>query len=78
MLRGPKGENRSANVIAGVHIVFRVPVGEDTDDIPSGRRRSGLAGAAAKANVLSSADRNTTAKNAASTRWDKELSKGAK
>lgn len=78
MPRGPKGEKRPADLIANAHKVFQIAISEETDDIPSGLRRSGFAGAAARAKALPSADRKAIAKNAASARWNKNHSKGAK
>lgn len=74
MPRGQRGEKRPADVIASAHKAFQIAVGEDADEIPSGRRRSGIAGAAARAKVLSVADRKTIAKKAARVRWDKHRS----
>lgn len=78
MPRGPKGEKRPADVVASAHKVFQITIGEDTDDIPSVRRRSELAGAATTAKALSGADRKAIAKMAASARWNRDHSKGAK
>ena len=76
MPRGPKGERRPVDVIDGAHKVFQIGIGEDADEILSGRRHSGFAGVTARANTFSSADLKTIAKKMASVRWDKD--KGAK
>lgn len=76
MPRDPKGEKRPADVIASAHKVFQIAVGEDADEIPSGRRRSGMAGAAARTKALSSADRKEIARKAAAASWHKPLGKG--
>ena len=75
MPRSQRGEKRSADVIVGANKVFQMAVGKDADEIPSGRRPSGLAGAAAKAKVLSGADRKAIAKKTAATCWHKHQRK---
>jgi hypothetical protein len=47
MLRGPQGQTRKGDVAQVAHQVFRFAVGEDGAKEPSGKRRSGLAGAKA-------------------------------
>lgn len=75
MRRGPKGEKRPADLIANAHKVFQISIGEDADEIPSGRRRSGVAGASARATALSNEDRKDIARKAAAARWHKPLGK---
>jgi len=72
MPRGPKGEKRPAGTIECAHEVFLIATGEKEDKLPSGRVRSGKAGAAARMNVLSSNERTEAAKKAAQARWNKE------
>ena len=70
MPRGPKGEKRPAGVVECAHAVFQIAVGEATEDLPSGRRRSGLAGAAARTKTLSREKRQAIAAVAAKHRWE--------
>ena len=53
MPRGPKGEKRPADVIGNAVHVMRIATGEIEDSPPSGRMRSGRAGAKARAMALS-------------------------
>jgi hypothetical protein len=69
MPRGPKGEKRPADVIGNAVHVMRVATGEIEESIPSGRIRSGRAGAKARAIALSPEKRSAIAKKAAAKRW---------
>jgi hypothetical protein len=71
MPTGPRGERRPADVIGGAIMVARLSVGEITEPLkePSGKARSGRAGAAARAANLSQDRRTDIAKLAASKRW---------
>jgi hypothetical protein len=71
MPRGPRGEKRPADAIGAAIMVARIATGE-LDEIlrkPSGRIRSGRAGAVARAQNLTAADRSAIAKKAAMARW---------
>ena len=71
MPRGPKGEKRPADVIGAAVMVARLSVGDLKEDLvePSGKVRSGHAGARARAASLTPAKRHKIAKKAASARW---------
>ncbi len=72
MPRGPKGEKRPADVIGNAVHVMRVATGEIEDkqtDLSSNRRKGGLKGGKARAEVLSPKQRQDIARKAAKTRW---------
>jgi hypothetical protein len=69
MPRGPKGEKRPADVIGNAVHVMRIATGEIEESLPSGRTRSGRAGAKARAKALSPEKRSAIAKKAAAKRW---------
>lgn len=69
MPRGPKGEKRPAGLVECAHEVFQIAVGEKEEKLPSGRRRSGIAGAKARNAVMTDEERSVTAKRAANARW---------
>jgi hypothetical protein len=70
MPRGPNGQERPADVIGNAVRVMQIATGEIEETPPvSGRRRSGLAGAKARTESLTSEDRATIAKKAAAMRW---------
>lgn len=71
MPTGPRGERRPADVIGAAVMVGRIATGEieDTRKEKSGRTRSGQAGAAARAQNLSSEERKEIARKAAAARW---------
>ncbi len=67
MATGPRGERRPANVVGGAVMVARIATGEieeHTQD-PSGKVRSGLAGAKARVEKTTSQQRSAIAKKAA-------------
>ena len=71
MPRGPRGEIRPADVIGCAVAVARLSVG-DTSEVtkePSGRVRSGMAGAKARAEGMTADQRSAVAKKAAAARW---------
>ena len=72
MPRGPKGEQRPADVIGNAVMVGRLSVGLATEELkqPSGRVRSGHAGAKARAENMGKEERSAVAKKAASARWN--------
>jgi hypothetical protein len=71
MPKGPRGEQRPADVIGCAVAVARISVGEEDDAVrpPSGRTRSGKAGGLARAKALTQTQRQVIAKNAANRRW---------
>ena len=71
MTKGPQGQRRPADVIGCAVKVARLSVGEESECItpPSGRVRSGLAGAKARTESLSKEDRTKIARKAAAVRW---------
>jgi hypothetical protein len=71
MARGPRGEFRPADVIGGAVMVGMLSVGLITEQLknPSGKVRSGHAGAKARADKLTSEQRREIARKAAAARW---------
>ncbi|RJX29782.1 MAG: RNA-binding protein [Desulfarculus sp.] len=71
MPKGPRGEQRPADVIGCAVTVAQIATGEleETLTEKSGRVRSGKAGAAARAIKLSAKKRKEIAKKAAKARW---------
>lgn len=73
MPKGPNGERRAADVIGNAVHVMRIATGE-IEETPavSGRRRSDLTGAKARADNLTPAARSAIARKAASGRWHRD------
>jgi len=71
MPTGPRGEKRPADVIGAAVMVARIATGELAEELkePSGKARSGKAGAKARAEKLTKGERAAIAKNAAIQRW---------
>jgi hypothetical protein len=71
MPRGPQGQRRPADAIGCAIMVAKLATGEITEELkpPSGKVRSGKAGATARAQKLSQEERTAIAKKAASARW---------
>lgn len=71
MPTGPRGERRPADVIGAAIMVGRIATGEIVETLkePSGKVRSGLAGAKARAEKLTGEERAAVAKRAAAARW---------
>ncbi len=71
MSRGPNGERRPGNVVGCAVAVAKIATGEAEDACvkKSGRVRSGKAGAKARAESLTAAERSAIAKKAAAARW---------
>jgi hypothetical protein len=71
MLRGPRGEQRPADLIGCAVTVARLSVGDMGEKLtqPSGKVRSGHAGAQARAAALTPEKRWEIAKKAAARRW---------
>jgi hypothetical protein len=72
MPKGPREERRPADLIGAAVTVGRVSVGDVEEKLstPSGRIRSGYAGAKARADALSEKRRKEIAKSAGKARWD--------
>ncbi len=71
MPTGPRGERRPADVIGCAVAVARLSVGDTSEVIkdPSGRVRSGHAGAKARAEALTAEQRSEIARKASGARW---------
>ena len=71
MPTGPRGERRPADVVGCAVTVARLSVGDEVEHISpkSGRVRSGIAGARARAERLTQEDRVKIAHKAAAARW---------
>lgn len=71
MPKGPQGQKRPADVIGCAVQVARLSVGLETEELrePSGRVRSGHAGAKARAEGLTAEERRRIAQRAAAARW---------
>lgn len=69
--KGPRGEQRPADTIGCAVMVAKIATGEIEEDLksPSGRVRSGKAGAAARAKSLTAEERQAIARRAAGARW---------
>ena len=72
MAKGPQGQKRPADAIGCAVMVARIATGEIDDTVkkPSGRAKSGQAGAAARANALTAEQRSEIARKAAEVRWE--------
>ena len=73
MPQGPNGQKRPADVIGNAVHIARIATGEieDTSLKQPAKRASGTAGAKARLDSLSEADRREIAKLAAEVRWKK-------
>ena len=71
MPRGPNGEKRPADAVGCAVAVARIATGDvvELSQVKSGRVRSGKAGAKARAESLTPAERSAIAKKAAAARW---------
>lgn len=71
MPKGPNGQKRPADVIGAAVLIGRIATGEveEIAAVKSGRVRSGKAGAAARARVMSEEERRNAARKAAAARW---------
>ena len=70
MPKGPNSQKRPGNSIGMSVMVAKIATGEVDEAPTSGRRASGLAGAKARAEALTSAERSKIAKAAAEARWN--------
>jgi len=73
MPKGPQGQRRPADVIGCAVQVARLSVGLEAEELrePSGRVRSGHAGAKARAEGLTASEKSQIARLAAHARWEK-------
>lgn len=71
MPKGPNGEKRPADAIGAAVMVAQIATGEIEDVKASGRVKSGLAGAKARAESLTPEQRSEIARKAADSRWKK-------
>ena len=71
MPKGPRGESRPADLIGAAVMVARIATGEveEVTREPSGKVRSGLAGAKARAEKMTQEERSAVARKAAGMRW---------
>ncbi len=71
MPKGPQGQKRPADTVAAAIMVAKIATGEIEEKLkePSGKVRSGRAGAAARAKKLTKEERSAIAKKAAGARW---------
>lgn len=71
MPRGPQGQKRPADVIGAAVMIAKIATGEIQETLkkPSGKVRSGQAGAKARAEKMTTAQRSAVAKKAAAKRW---------
>ncbi|MGF1562992.1 MAG: RNA-binding protein [Geminicoccaceae bacterium] len=71
MPKGPSGQKRPADVIGNAVHIAKIATGEiqDTSNTQPAKRKSGLAGAKARAENLSDDKRSEIAKKAANARW---------
>jgi hypothetical protein len=71
MSKGPQGQNRPADAIGCAVMVARIATGEIQETPkPSNRVKSGKAGAAARAAILTPEERTAIARKSADARWD--------
>lgn len=73
MPKGPKGEKRPADVVGSAIKVAKIATGEIDESLlkKPGLRRSGKAGAKARAEKLTPEQRSEIARIAANARWKK-------
>ena len=71
MPTGPRGEKRPADMVGAAVMVARLSVGDiaEAHTQPSGRVRSGRAGAKARVEATTSERRQEIARKAAEARW---------
>lgn len=71
MPKGPRGGRRPAGTVECAVMVGKIATGEIEEELksPSGRVRSGKAGAAARAKSLTAEERQAIATRAAAMRW---------
>lgn len=69
MPKGPHGQKRPANSVGMSVMVGKIATGDVEDTQSNGRRKSGIAGARARVEALTSAERKRIASVAAEARW---------
>ncbi len=71
MPKGPQGQKRPADVIGNAVHIAQIATGEieDTKLTQPNKRKSGLAGAKARAESMTSEERSEIARKAAAGRW---------
>ena len=71
MPKGPQGQKRPADTAQAAIMVAKIATGEIEEKLkePSGKVRSGKAGAAARTEKLTAEERTEIAKKAAGSRW---------
>ena len=71
MPKGPQGQQRPADLVGCAVMVMRLATEDDVEILskPSGKVRSGHAGAKARAESLTKEERSTIARKAAAERW---------
>jgi len=71
MPRGPQGQRRPADTIGCAVTVAKIATGEIEEKVTkvTGKVRSGIAGAKARAEKLTAPERREIAKRAAAARW---------
>lgn len=71
MSKGPQGQKRPADVVGCAITVARIATGEAEEKLGKvpGRRKSGKAGAVARAATLTADQRSAIAKRASAARW---------
>ncbi len=74
MPKGPQGQKRPADLIGNAIKVAKLATGELSEPLkqPSGKVRSGIAGAKARAAGMTGEQRSAIAKKAAAARWKEE------
>ncbi len=71
MSKGPQGQKRPVDAVGCAVAVARIATGEVAEELGKvpGRRKSGKAGAKARARKLTAEERRNIAKKAARARW---------
>jgi len=74
MLKGPQGQKRPTDIVGNAIMVAKLATGEleETLKQPSGKVRSGHAGAKARASKMTKEQRSAVAKKAAAARWHED------
>jgi hypothetical protein len=72
MPKGPQGQKRPADAVSRAVMVAQIATGEIEDVLPSNRRKSGVAGAAARTKNLTEEKRRQIAQKAAKARWSND------
>lgn len=72
MPKGPQGQKRPADVIGNAVRIAKIATGEieETELKQPAKRKSGLAGAKARAEKMTAEERSEVARKAANARWE--------